>query len=368
MAIQTIPGGLWLPSHCPWNSSAPAFNSIGGLSTANSRVGWVFQVPKTGTLDWFECRQQLNTNTPDNGVRFSFQDLNATGKPDNTEDHYSVVTSGFAAGAWLVPPSYMGTGGPGSGSKRSVTKGDWLACVARFENFVASDSITFDGSSPIGTRIGPNGFLNSYPVTSSDAGTNWNVDSARILIIALKYDDGTYATLDMPSYPFTAFNQRTFGSGSTPDERGLLFQVPFKARLAGIWARVDPDNAFDIVLYDSASSVVISQSGYYTNTYSANGANGFFPFASPPTLTINSNYRIVIKPTTASTLILYDFDVNSSAIRQSLPGGSTWKSTSRTDAGAWTDVDTNLPFMGLVFDGFDDGVGGGGGGEHSAVF
>lgn len=367
MAIVALSQGtLWIPNSANFGAAVPGFGSAGGLTAANSRVACVFQVPKTGTLDWFEIRQQANTNTPDNGVRFSFQDIDASGNPDDTEDQYSVVTTGFAAGAWLVPPSYMGAGGPGSGAKRSVTKGEWLACSLRFESFVASDNITISGHDNT-SRVPGNWMLNTYWATSADAGVTYSKTEVEQLNFALKYDDGTYAYLDAPHGAYSAVATQTFNSGSTPDERGLLFQIPFVARLAGISARVAPSAAFDVVLYDAASGVLITETIPFANSYATSGANAFYRFATPQSLSINVNYRAVIKPG-ASNVTMYDYQFNASAIRAANPGGSTWQLTTRTNAGAWSETDTSLPILGLVFDGFDDGTGGSGGGEHSAVF
>lgn len=366
MTIQTINGGLWIPNSSPFSVALPGFGSLGIISSANGRLAYVFQIPKSGTLDWFEVRQQANTNTPDNGLRFSFQGVDASGNPDDTEDEYSVVTSGFAAGAWLVPPSYMGSTGGGSGSKRSVTKGDWIACCVRFESFVASDNISLS-MLDFPNRISPNFQNNAYIATSADAGVTYSKTATGGVNIALLYNDGTYAMLDAPHNAFSAFNTRAFASGSTPDERGLLFQIPFVARLAGIWIRIAPAAAFDVVLYDSASGVVHTETIAFANAAAATGQGAYYAFSTAQNLSINVDYRVVIKPG-ASNVTIYDGDYNASAIRAANEGGSTWMSTQRTNAGAWTDVNTNLPIMGLVFDGFDDGTGGSGGGEHSAVF
>lgn len=366
MTIQAIQGGLWIPNSSSWSVALPAFASMGNLSAAADRQAYIFQIPKSGTLDWFEWRQLVNSNTPDNGVRISFQDVDAAGKPDNTEDQYTIITAGFGANVWHVPPSYMGAGGPGFGAKRAVTKGDWIACVLRFENFVASDNISI-ATLNLPNRQVSNFQLNAYLGQSGNSGGTWSTAANGSINIALKYDDGTYACLDAPNLPIKDINTRAFNSGSTPDERGLLFQVPFPARLAGVWARLISSAAFDLVLYNAAGTAIATETIPFNNIYSSTGANAFYPFATPQSLTKNVDYRVVLKPG-GSNISLYDMDFNSSAIRAANPGGSTWMSTSRTNAGAWTDTNTSLPFMGLVFDGFDDATGGGSGGEHSAVF
>lgn len=367
MAIQTIPGGLWIPPTFPSATAIPGFGSINTLSTAALWCGVVFQVPKTGTLDWFEWRQNANTNTPDNGLRFSFQDVDANGVPDNTEDQFAIVTAGFAAGAWLVPAGYMGSTGTGTGTKRSVTRGDWLACVVRIENFVASDSVAMSNilaSGNFALDIDPQ---LRYVVTTSNSGTSWVKSAAGLPSMALRYDDGTYAEISWPFHPASVINSRVYNNSSTPDERGLLFQLPFPARISGVSLRIDIDNACDIVLYNAADAIIASASLTSGRRVTTSGVNTRVNFNTPVNLSRNVDYRVTVLPTTASSINIYDFDVNVTALLQAVDGGSTWMSTQRTNAGAWTNVNTNRPYIGLILDGFDDAVSAGSG-EHSSVF
>lgn len=368
MAIQTIPGGLWIPGGAaPYQQALPTFIASGSMTTANTRFAMIFQVPKTGTLDWFEHRQGANLNAPDNGLRFSFQDVNSVGAPDNTEDQFAVLTAGFGAGAWLVPPGYMGSTGTGTGTKRSVTRGDWLACVIRFENFVAGDSVTMSIIEVGSTQVVTPSQQWKYTTFSTNAGVAYTKNTASGVCIALKYSDGTYAQIGLPDGPLLATTLRTFNSGSTPDERGLLFQIPFPARLSGAWIRMDIDNPVSVVLYDAADNVLATASYIVGQRPLDSGLNGLVVFPNTVNLAPNVDYRLTALPTTASSIAIYDFDVANSALLAALDGGSTWMSTNRTNAGAWTNVNTNRPFMGIVLDGFDDAVPVGSG-EHSSVF
>lgn len=366
MTLQTIPGGLWIPPGWPnTGAGVPLLNQFTALTIANNRVAFVFQVPKTGTLDWFEVRYGNVTNAPDNGMRFSFQDVDSNGNPDNGEDQYAVATmASVATGLWSVLPDYMGSTGTGSGSKRSVTRGDWLACVIRFESFTAGDSVVVTLLTA-DTLAAPSSMF-KYASQSSDAGASYTKQTDRSLDIALKYDDGTYACLGWPDVPMLVINTRTFSNASTPDERGLLFQVPFPCRCEGGWVRVDSDAAWDMILYNAAGSNIASQT-YGIKRVSTTGSNGRIYFPTPVDLTENVDYRLVVKPTSASTIAIYDFDINSNVHLEAIDGGVNWMSTSRTDAGAWTDTDTNRPFMGIILSAFDDGASGGGG-ETSSVF
>ena len=81
-------------------------------------------------------------------------------------------------------------------------------------------------------------------------------------------------------------------------------------------------------------------------------------FAAPHVLSINSNYRLVLKPG-ASDIKNDEWVVDSASILDAWEGGSKMHLTTRVDAGSWTETTTTRPDMGLIIDQFDDGVGGG---------
>lgn len=368
MSIVTIPGGLWIPPSWVDNTVAPTM--VGLTPTMDSAIEFVavvFQVPKSGTLDQFEWRQFAQVNAPDNGIRFSFQDVTALGSPDNVEDQFAVVTV-VGAGIWLTPANVMTDTGLAGGVKRVVTKGDWLACVVRFENFVAADSFTMAIMPAGGGYLLQTAPTLNYCLTSANSGTTWiKAVLEGLPCFALKYNDGTYAELGWPFIPALNINTRTFNTGTTPDERGLLFQVPFPCRCSGAWVRIDIDNPVDIILYNASDSIIASASLVAGKRSSTTGMNARINFNTPVNLSPNVNYRLAVLPTSASSIITYDFDVSNAALLTAIDGGSTWMSTERTNAGAWTNVNTNRPFMGIILDGFDDAASVGGG-EHSSVF
>lgn len=366
MTITAFGGDLVLPNLYSTVVFPPAFGTYSvALSNTTTRLGVVIRVPKTGTLDWFEWRTQTVSNNPDNGIRMSFQDVTSAGFPDNVEDQFCVMAGPFSSNAWQVPSGYMGSTGTGSGTKRSVTKGEYIACVLQLENFVTGDNLQASIFNTDGSRFGTPG---NYQIacTSGDSGASYT-GQADNPVVALRYDDGTYGFCQSGIIPATTVNTRTFNSGSTPDERGLLFQVPVPARLKGFYLIYDGNNAAcDFVLYNSANTVLETLAAQLFTGQNAAGGYTYFEFASPHDLNANSNYRLTVLPG-GSNVAIYDFDVNSSALRAAIDGGATWMSTQRTDGGAWTDTNTNRPFIHLVFDGFDNAAGGGGG-EHSAVF
>lgn len=326
------------------------------INAGTDMIAMLVQAPKTGTLDKFECLISAIGNSPDNGIRFSFQNADATtGFPDGVQDQYRDIAAGSLSATWTAP-GLMTSDGTDVGAKRSVTKGDWIWCVVEFVSFVASDSVTIGA---LNSAAGDNPLIR----TLGNASTGTYANDSDNGIVALKYDDGTYGGAQWPSVPTTGFAAYgAYDTADSPDERALRFQVPVPCRLTGAWARLDMDGPMDLVLYDAASSVLTSISLDPDYRVSANGFNsGRIMFPSSIDLAANTTYRLALKPTDgAATVILYYFTVSANELLQAVPGGVEWYSSSRTDAGAWTDVTTERPLIGLYFDAFDNGVVAGG--------
>lgn len=343
MALLNLQGGLMLPTPPTFTAAVPSFvNST--LNDGVDRVAVVFRAPKAGTLHSFEWRQGTNATSPGNGVRYAFQDLDASGDPDGTDDQFRTITTGFGAATWLVPPGPITSDGTDSGTKRTVTAGELLAAVIYLPNFTTG-SVTFSQLDLGGAVLGISG--QTYcDIKAAAFAKNFNT-----ACMVLKYDDGTYATPSPDSHPILNLNTTTFNSGSTPDERGLIFSLPMRSYVSGIWVRLDLDNACDVVLYDSDGTTVLATTSLVSTARPSTAAQtSLVPFG-PVLLLANTTYRVVIKPTTGSSVSTYDFDVTSAAVMAGAPGGANFYYTSRTDAGAWADVTTKRPWMGLLITG-----------------
>lgn len=349
MAIVAVPP-FTIPGLQGQAAGAPGYTAD-TMAASGARVAMLIGIDQAGTLDWFEFRTGAVTNNPDNGIRFSFQNINpADGNPDGTQDQFRDWTGTLSANTWQVPPGVMTDDGTDGGAKRVVSAGDRLFCVVDFVSFVAGDSFQV-------TNYGVNTFLNYYVAVHN--GSSWSKQIDVIPTIALKYADGTYKPVHPLGavFPMATINTRTFNSGSTPDERAVRFTLDAPMRVAGVWVRIDLDAAADVVLYDTGGSVVASGSLLATERASTAGLPVFVPFVSRPTLTAGAVYRVAVKPTTTSNVSVYDYAVASAARLAGAPTGATWYSSTRTDAGSWTDDDTIVPsWTALVIDGIDDGT------------
>lgn len=359
MSIVRPVGGLSLGHWPNFFAAIPAFASLSMSATAH-KVALVFRAPKTGTLDSFEFRISAVANVPDNGLRLSFQSLDASADPDGVIDQFRNITSGITVDTWMIPPGPITSDGTDTGVKRTVVVGELLACVVDFVSFVASDSVTLTTLNLGVTYVKNDGLI---PYTDHFS-TAWSKSPA-IMCVALKYSDGYYPISESVA-PILTLNQRNvFDTGSTPDERALRFQVPFECEMDGVFLRYDQDGVCDIILYDAADSVLSTSSIVAAARESSTAGNIFIPIA-PIILDANTTYRIAIKPTTVTDVTAFDYTVNSNALLAAMYGGIEWYSSTRVDGGSWTDITNERPFIMPHISGIE--TGGAGGGEHSHTF
>lgn len=356
MAITSLPW-LYYPTYIDPQPAA----TIGGtssvlLNASGDKCGFVIVVPKTGTLDKAEFLWFAVGNNPDNGMRVSFQDVDATtGNPDGVQDQYRDVTGSPIAAGWCVP-GLMTSDGTDVGSKRSVTAGQKLAIVIEYVSFVASDSISVGICTSVSNFTGS---LSNY-VADASSGTYSKTTGSQPLVV-LKYDDGTYATpIVGGAGPVSAFTSTSYNSGSTPDEYAVAYQLPFQHRVCGLWARADINDDTDLVLY-SGTTALATVSLDKDQLLSQVPGIVMGIFSTSQTQSANTTYRIGIKPTTTTNIQIYRMSFNSTAIMDAVTPGSGWYESTRTDAGAWSDTTTNRPVAGLIIDGIDFGGSSGGG-------
>ena len=354
MPPVSVPGGFFWGTPVPHANAAPTL-LVGTMNAAADRRAFIFTVPRDGVLNRVEFRLGTVTNNPDNGLRISFQNIDAAGDPDGTEDQFRVIAGPFASDTWITP-GLITSDGTDTGTKRTVAAGDRLAVVIQFESFVAGDSVNIDRLDMNASAASLEG-LEYYTSASSDSGATWTpaVDSA---VMALEYETGGYEPVADHWLPILALVTTTYNNGSTPDERALRFQIPFNATCDGCWIRGDFDGDADIVLYDGADNVLATATMDASARPATGGANAWFKWDAV-SLTANTTYRLALRPSTGTSLTLYSFTVESNGrFAAAVPGSVQWHQSTRTDAGSWTDTDTARPWAGLHFSEVDSGASG----------
>ena len=200
------------------------------------------------------------------------------------------------------------------------------------------------------------------PMMIEDDGTPAAVTGAPCLAIKI-----SSAWVALPGcLPMSALNSHSFASNTT-DARGLRFQVPIEMSLAGFWHWADIDGDVIYELIDDSETVLASLSWDKDYPNAAAGlTETILKFGSSVTLSANTTYRLMCRATTTTAANFLTYSVPGSAyLTASHFCSSQFYLTEATHDGsvysAPTDTNTEVPWMGLYFDGVEVGSGGGGG-------
>ena len=345
MTLQVFQGMLF-PEPAAMAGAQSSNNFL--IDAASEAVAFIFQAPKTGSIDAIGFCTGTVTTGATVDVRLetvSTTTGDPTGTLVGTTTNGAQVILGTDDNIYFLTVLTLAA---------SVTKGDILAAV------IVNPAVSVGNLNIIsyGDGVGSN-----FPYC--DHFTAAWAKTASAPLVTIRYNDGSYAHMPnsygMSTTVTLSSNAVQFNSSSTPDEIGMIFQFPFACAVDGCWVWLDLDNAADIVLYDSDGTTALATVSADPDIRSTAAAGVFyFEFTSAITLTKDTNYRIVVKPTTTSNVTLQYFEVGTAAAMDAHPGGQELHYTTRADAGSWTETTTRRPFMGLKISSLDDGAGSGG--------
>lgn len=364
MTLIALPTILWYPS-------VPAINIGDGAGGLRSNVidadgeyyGVAFQIPGTDdgkSINKIGWRTMTVTTGGDIDVRL--EGLNASGFADGTlasvNSNLVVAVGSGDDNVWFTSTLT---------SSHAVAAGDVLCAITK-----RPTSGTFSGN-VASHRRSMKGTLFPYEVNNfgSDAKSHFFLEPPSM---AVGFSDGTY--LQMPGvWPLDGSGISIFNNASTDAENGLKFQIPFPARIIGMWMQGGSNGSaladHAIHLYDSSGVpqdtdanrlATIAVDGQHVGSDSVPSGLQTRLFTSAVELAKDTVYRLTLEATTADNCALNRWDVDAASLLQAMPGGSNFTWTEDNGAGGWTDTGTRLPIMGLLFDQLDDGSGGGGGG------
>ena len=342
MALTTV-SGLFIP-RMTMMTVPTVFTSTLLLDASGEQAGFVFYAPKTGSIRKLHFRTGAVTTATDTDVRLETVST-TTGLPTGTlfgaNTNVTVLAAAITATTWIQSGALT--------ADASVTRGDMLAVViapTSTPNFVVA-SASLDTSSAIS------------PVYSAlKTGGTWAISTTNP-VCAVEYSDGTYAYIE-GAYPISAFTTHSVASNVSPDEIALTFSFAGPVRLTGVWFNADRDGDLDIVLYDGTTALATISRDADVDASTANRPNVAL-FGLVQELTASTVYRVALKPTTTTAITAFSYDVFAVGLHDQTAGGQAFYYSERTDAGAWTDVTTRRPFIGLILDQIDDGTGTGSG-------
>lgn len=319
------------------------------ISASTHIVGYVMQIPRSGTLNGVRFRTA--TVTTGDTVRVSFQNVSAsTGDPDGSIDQYRNVTILSTDDNAVFDSGLITSDGTDLGIKRTVTRGELLCVCFDFPSYTS-------GNLQI-ANVQLQDQSQSYQ--SYFNGTSWTKSTTFGPNLLLNYQtDGLVATPG--SFLCSAFDAATFNSSSTPDERANKIIPTVGLRVVGVIVRGDFDGECDIVLYDSDGSTVLASVSIDPDVRLSTAVNSYtLRFNTDVTLTANSAYYLSIKPTTTTNVGWRGVTFFSSTDKNAIAGFSNICRSTRTDAGSWTDDTSGVVTVCLLCDGVETGGGSGG--------
>jgi hypothetical protein len=312
------------------------------LNDADNSVASVFMADKDGTVD-----------------RVGFSISAKTGS-DATVKYFAGLVTVDASGH----PTSTAYGGstPANPTQASLSTGwNWLTLVGN-ATMVAGDLVAVriwhDGSSTAPTAANVTvrhaqrvGGQTSYNLPYADVFTTAWAKAANLPISTYRYADGTVA--NHPIVVLGATNT-AFNTGTTPDETGAKFQLPWPAVCRGARVVVDvatpATNAFVVKLYDAADGLLASAT-VPAATVAFNVASQVNVFWDAVALAADTDYRLTVLPTTTDNTQISVLATPDTDSKQAIACGDRFGYTTRTDAGAWTDTALTVPMVGLWLEG-----------------
>lgn len=318
----------WGPASIGVANITAATISTQALTDADNAVAGVFPLPMDGTIT--EIGYLV---TAENGTSPAYNTglvtVDASGQPTTTPYGGSAITANTVTTTgwkWVT-----------LSTPATAAAGDFAAV------HIYPSGATPDGSNNITVAYGPiadGGYTLNFVVAWTQA--------AMAGPFAIKYSGGEIYGYALTS--ITTFVNVT--TATTPDEVGAKFTLPgamtCTGAIVGI-ARTGYGSAatVDVILYNAAGSVLASTT--VSDKDVLDNADYVNVYWDPVNLSAATDYRLVVKPTTAvnGSITVTKYSVESVAARAMWPAGEVWQWTERTDAGAWTETSTAIPYMGL---------------------
>lgn len=353
--VDFVGQGVWVPpmpgiTINPALPSTLTINSTTGASDKIAMTGRVTFAARTGTKNINKVHFMFGTPTKVSGVsgvKVSLQDVDlANGapiRPDGTADQSATITYASIAAGWTTVTL---------DANRTVTYGELLAVVWEWDTPTAGDVIIVNAFnvSSVTSNAGQTSQQSTALLFTSPTWILQNICPS----VLLEFNDGSFGTLD-GALVASAVSSTTIASNGNPDEVGLEFQLPFATEVDGMWALVGASAGadFDLVLYSgetALATVSFDANALQANSSAARWARAVFPKI---TLAANTTYRVAVKPTAATSVAYYYFDVNAEGHMAVMPLGTTAQFNTRND-GAWgTATQTRRLWAGIRISGID---------------
>lgn len=356
MTMQAA-GGIFIP---PYNTeySGTYVESTIALDAAADRYGMVFSCPRDGEISHILLPIGTVTGTGTAADMLCRLETVSSGTPSGTLKDVAAGQGTFTIDPDTDDNQTMEVAAASGSNTVTVSEGDVIAA------FVEVSAL--NGAGTINIPFDPENSETGFPVGVADITgvATWVIQStSHNPLIGIKYQTDGYVTLPGVRPAFN-LGEDSWSSSNSPDHRGNALVLPYPVQVSGYWWRRRTAVSATLKLLNaSGTEIGPSITVDPANVTLANGIV-FIPF-DPVTLSANTEYHVVVRPTTTTSIIL-PWNQVSTAAHRSAGGYSSshlYKATAHTGSlNSWTPDSTIWYHIGLYVTGFDDGAGGGGGG------
>jgi hypothetical protein len=381
-SLVSVPGGLWFPQAHQWMGQYGGVTSFAlnatskglayiGIVSIDGGPGTSKTISQAGGGKIYFATQAsvvfANAGTTiDVGLQGVTQSNTASPIPDGTFTTKKTLTGGtdtISSTAWNGYA--MGTG------TKTLNHGDFVAICFIMTARGGSDSVTM--------RILEWGLLSGngcvFPLSSSttNAGSTWSAFQDTPGACLIQFDDGTIGTIHadpMYSQPnlFSAdgATSEAFNSSSNPEERGMLFQLPWDCKIDAFYFRATAAASGDmsLILYSDPLGTPVAQQTLTVPAKSWGDASttavNMRILASEYQLAKNTNYGLIVKATGSGNITQACWTLWDQTHRALWPGGTNlYKITRHGGSGAFTAEVTKVTYykMGIRISALPDAAG-----------
>lgn len=377
MALVTIPNGFMWPYGAAWTRFATGTNAtLDATGEKCAAIGYLYLQSGPGTSKTLSAAGGGNIQFRTNNVTFAnggttldigLQDVTTSGvsvpQPDGTFDVKVTLTGGGGGISTTAWNTVSMTGGSGT---KTLNHGDMFAIVWDMTARAGADSVQITpGTASL------QGWVTGLPGFVVNTGGTWSAPASGNPNMIIVFDDGTVGWIDF-GYPISVNVNDAFADATNPDERGMIFQVPFACTVEALWAFASVGNAaadFTLSLYSDptgtpsamASAAVLAEQIVFNGSGLVS-----VPLATAQSLSANTDYCMALRATGASNVTLIGETLGNEAHRVFWPAGTTMKKATRNNgSGAFTAENpaVTLYNMGVRVRQIHDGAGGSGGGN-----
>lgn len=335
MAITVLPSPLLIGGYI-----SPTSPTTYQLDAAGEKIAWVFKVPKTTTITGIAVKATTVTSSGD--FDFRVETVSTTdGNPTTTLWGTNTNLSATVSATGIIEITFT--------AGASVTMGDIVAIVISR----TSGNVTF-AHAVANTTVG-------FPYSLTHNGTSWSkVTTSQFLQLAIK-EAGGYIPFPS-SFLLPVVSTFNINTGTSPDEVGVRFNLPFAVRIVGAsihWNYAGTGRSATATAFDSGGSALSSNFSAHDEDISnaVSGAKNYDMYLTAAyDLAANTDFTVAMKPTTASINAwnYYDF-TGFSGLKAITLFDSYMTTVYRVDGGSWSTYTDRHWGVQLIVSGIDFG-------------